>query len=448
MIRVPRTAVLLLLFATFIIKIDAQIKDLEKAKKGWNLGILPAIAFDSDLGYQYGGVANLFNYGNGSRYPAYNHSIYIEASKYSKGSGTLRFFYDSDRLIKGLRVTTDISFLTNQLSTFYGFNGYKSIYDKDFLEKGTDDFISRFFYNYDERLFRTKLDLFGKIGESHFMWSTGITYYKYAINEVNLKKINSRKDNNDKVAEFESLHEKYLRWGLISNEEANGGFVTYLKAGIAFDTRDRKSLPTKGLWSELILRTAPDYLSEGDTHTKLSLFHHQYFTLIPNNTFFAYRLNYQTSIFSGKTPYYLQTIMGTSFLTGSSSNGLGGNKSIRGILRKRVVGDGYAMTNIELRQIIVRFRKFKQNFYIGSNLFFDCGIITKEIEVSTKNLDNVDRQEFDLFYGSDKESLHKSVGLGGKFAMNHNFVVSFEYGKALDKRDGNSGLYMTMNYLF
>ena len=29
-------------------------------KTGWNFGALPAIAFDTDLGFQYGGLVNLF----------------------------------------------------------------------------------------------------------------------------------------------------------------------------------------------------------------------------------------------------------------------------------------------------------------------------------------------------------------------------------------------------
>lgn len=443
-----RTAVLLVLFATLLIKIGAQTNATEKAKEGWNLGLLPAITFDSDLGFQYGGLVNIFNYGDGSRYPAYNQSIYLEASKFTKGSTTLRFFYDSDQLLSGLKLTADVSYLTNQLSTFYGFNGYKAIYNENFMKKESESYISKFFYNYDEKLFRTKIDLFGNIGETNIEWSTGVTYYNYSVAEVDLEKLNSGKNENDKELPFESLLTKYSRWGFISNKEADGGYATYIKMGLAYDTRDRKALPTKGFWSELIVRTAPAFLSEGKTHTKLSLYHRQYFTIVPNNTFFAYRLNYQTSLFDGSTPYYLQPIMGTSFLTGSSSNGLGGNKSLRGILRKRVVGDGYAMANIELRQIFLRFNKFKQNFYIGTNLFFDCGLVTKNISLSTSNLSNNEKEELTLYYGKEKESLHKSAGLGLKLAMNQNFVVSFDYGKALDDRDGNSGFYMTMNYLF
>ena len=36
-------------------------QDEELTKTGWNFGALPTITFDSDLGFQYGGLINLYN---------------------------------------------------------------------------------------------------------------------------------------------------------------------------------------------------------------------------------------------------------------------------------------------------------------------------------------------------------------------------------------------------
>ena len=425
--------------------ITAQLSTSEKAKTGWNMGFLPAVTYDSDLGFQYGGLINIFNYGDGSRYPAYNHSLYLEVSRYTKGSNTYRFFYDSDQLLPKIRLTADVSYLTNQLSTFYGFNGYKSVYDKTYITEESANYESRYFYNYDEKLFRIKLDLFGKIADSNFEWSLGATYYNYNINEANLAKLNKGKSADEQVEAYESLREKYLRWGFIDLTEANGGIATYIKTGLSYDTRNQKAFPEKGIWSEAILRTAPGLLSEGQTHAKLTLYYRQYITLVKNRTILAYRLAYQQTVMGKNVPYYLQPLMGASFLTGSSSNGLGGNKSLRGILRKRVVGNGFALSNTELRQIFYRFSVYKQNFYVATNIFFDCGLITDPIEWS---LENVSALEQEKYFSDQKESLHCSAGLGLKIAMNQNFIVSFDFGKALDERDGESGLYMGLNYLF
>jgi outer membrane protein assembly factor BamA len=103
------------------------------------------------------------------------------------------------------------------------------------------------------------------------------------------------------------------------------------------------------------------------------------------------------------------------------------------------------MANIELRQIIYSFMLAGQNFSIGTNLFTDMGMVTQLHDVD-KSL--VPSAEHDLYFTNDKETLHTSVGIGLKIAMNSNFVLSADWGKALSKNDGTSGFYVLMNYLF
>ncbi len=40
------------------------------------------------------------------------------------------------------------------------------------------------------------------------------------------------------------------------------------------------------------------------------------------------------------------------------------------------------------------------------------------------------------------------AGAGLHIVMNQNFVVAVDYGRALDKGDGESGLYIGLNFLF
>jgi len=47
----------------------AQTDTTDRIKSGWNVGGLPVVSFDSDLGFQYGALVNLYHYGDGSRYP-------------------------------------------------------------------------------------------------------------------------------------------------------------------------------------------------------------------------------------------------------------------------------------------------------------------------------------------------------------------------------------------
>ena len=60
-----------------------------KIKTGWNFGILPSIAYDADYGFQGGVLSNVYYYGDGSQYPEYIHSLYVEAAYTTKHHGIL-----------------------------------------------------------------------------------------------------------------------------------------------------------------------------------------------------------------------------------------------------------------------------------------------------------------------------------------------------------------------
>src|SRR5665647_1195643 len=107
----------------------------ELVKKNWNFGALPTITFDTDLGFQYGALVNLYDYGDGARYPRYDHSLYFEVSKFTKGSSIYTFIYNSDRLIQGIETSLDLSYLTDQTYDFYGFNGFESVFHPEWIDK-------------------------------------------------------------------------------------------------------------------------------------------------------------------------------------------------------------------------------------------------------------------------------------------------------------------------
>ncbi|MGC9344956.1 MAG: hypothetical protein ACP5E3_19785, partial [Bacteroidales bacterium] len=86
-------------FSLYSLHSQNETDDKEKTKSGWSFGAVPAIAYDSDIGFKYGGVVNFYDYGDGSIYPRYKHSIYLEWSRTTKGSGINQFTYDSKYLI-------------------------------------------------------------------------------------------------------------------------------------------------------------------------------------------------------------------------------------------------------------------------------------------------------------------------------------------------------------
>ena len=134
---------------------------------------------------------------------------------------------------------------------------------------------------------------------------------------------------------------------LISANEADGGWVNTLKAGVMWDSRDNRPNPMKGIWTEIGIEMAPKFMGNDWGFSKLYITHRQYFTLIENDLALVYRLGYQTTL-SGDVPFFYQSQVITSRLTGATNEGLGGSSTLRGVLRNRVIGDAFFMGNVEL----------------------------------------------------------------------------------------------------
>ena len=131
------------------------------------------------------------------------------------------------------------------------------------------------------------------------------------------------------------------------------------------------------------------------------------------------------------------------------SEGFGSSNTIRGIRENRILTEGFAWANTELRIKLVKFKLFNQYFYVAVNPFFDAGIITKpyrsaEIQAAMeKELTAKEGKLYDptlatlpgvkidentnLIYDSSKvKDVIMSAGAGLKIAMNQNFIISVE----------------------
>ncbi len=344
----------------------------------------------------------------------------------------------------------DLSYLADQSFNFYGYNGYEAIVHPEWIDK--DDlthYKTRMFYKYDRKLFRWKVDVQGNITNNRFRWIAGFNFQNFRIASVNTEKLNKGKDAEDilpSVTQMPGLYEKYKSWGIIGADEADGGFVPTFKGGLVYDTRDNLANPMKGMWAEAVLEGSPRILGAESSFSRMSLLYRHYFTLIPRDLSFVYRLGYQTTL-GGDVPFYYRSQIITSVMPGATTEGLGGAKTVRGVLRDRIVGDGVVYGNVEMRWKFVRFRLINNNFYLGLNAFTDFGRVTKTVDVKSLIISRSSIPQPDYF-NWDAEKFHLSYGGGFRVVMNENFVISADYGLAADKQDGTSGLYLGLNYLF
>jgi len=437
--------VLLVLFLQLsLLNVQAQT-DSAEVKKGFTFGVLPAIAYDSDVGFRYGALTNLYWFGDGSQYPKYRHSLYAEWSKTTKGSGQTILRYDSEYLIPKVRMQLETSLFTEKALDFYGFNGAKSIFNADFSDQESgDNYISRAYYRYDRKQIMLKSDFWGEIIGKELRWYAGFQFNKIDIATVDVANINGdlATDDPDYLDPSQKLlYDKYVDWGLIKADQKEGGITTQLKLGFVYDTRDEEPNPTKGMWTEALVVLSPSFLGNDFAYSNLVLTHRQYIPIVENRLSAALRLSYQAKI-GGETPFYMLPFYYSTF---STRDGLGGAKTIRGILRNRVVGESVGLGNAELRWKFFRGKFLGQNLYLALSSFLDAGMVLKEYEL---DLTGVPADELAANFSTESERLHMAAGAGFHFVMNRNFIIAIDYGRALNEQDGASGLYIGLNFLY
>ncbi|MCX6280624.1 MAG: BamA/TamA family outer membrane protein [Bacteroidetes bacterium] len=425
---------------------DTTLHPKEKRKKGWVPSPLPVIGYDADQGLQLGALCQLFDYGDGSIYPNYRHTIYAEVSFFTKGSAVFELFYDSKYLIPGnIRFTGDITYLPERALDFYGFNGYQANYDHSFETQGGSDYISRVYYRCQRRLFRVLADFQGPILGQKLRWLAGINFFDIRMSTVDISKINAGKKESNQLPDTALLWDNYVKYGLLNPAEAEGGSLTFLKMGLVYDTRDNEQAPNKGIWSEIVLMAAPSFLGNSPyAFVKLSVTHRQFFSLVKKYLVLAYRLNYQGTI-GGTSPYYIDPYMFSSWSLSTKVDGLGGARTIRGIIRDRVVGDGTVLGNLEVRWKFWRTHFLKQNICFGLVGFLDGGMVVQERKVYS-NLVPANLQS--TYFNSSADRMHFAAGLGLRITQNESFTLTIDYGFPFNTQDGSSGLYVGIGHMF
>ena len=457
---------LLLLFLIISVSLFAQDSlTSKKAKKefrktGWTILPFPIITFDTDLGVEFGLSATTVNFGDGKIYPKYYHMMSISGSIYTKGSATFLFSYDSDHLIKGIKTLFDVAYLPDMAYDFFGYNGYEAVYNEKWRYDDNQEYRSRLFYKQRRKMLRVRTTFLKRINESNFKILFGAEFYSVQSSSIDIDRLNRGKDEHKKLPSIDSvppLFDRYIHWGIINEDEKSGGVFSIVKAGIVYDTRDNEQVPMRGIWAEATLIGAPQFMSSMQaSFLKLSLYWRHYIPIVKDKLSFAYRLNYQGTI-AGYTPVYAQDFTFNSVSNGLYNEGLGGGKTVRGMVRNRTVGDAYVLGNFEFRWNVYEFVIFKQNIGFVLSGFFDTGRVIKNVSIEER-INSLTDEEIDYkdvgdtkadYFNIGAEKLHNAAGAGIHIVVNHNITIAADFAKAFDPQDGTRmGVYIGSYFLF
>lgn len=434
-----------ILVVVFVIALSMGVAiGQDDAPTGWSFGGVPAIAYNSDTGFLYGAILDIYNYGDGSKYPDYMYTTRLTWTRTTKGSGENIIFFDSKYLLPyDVRITAEAAYLTEQALPFYGFNGYETKYHPGWEDKENEDdpYRSRVYYRHERNITKLTADFQKQVFHKNARAILGLGYYKTDIGHVDVATLNEGKDIEDQLPDSISIFHEYLDQKIISKEEAIGGNTNFVKLGLVYDSRDNEPNPMSGIWTEALITVVPSSIGNDFTYTLFTGTHRQYFTIIPNDLSVAVRLGYQT-VLSGDIPFFMLPYYQSSYRT---TEGLGGSKSLRGILKNRIVGNSIGFGNLEVRWKFLRTKLFGQNLYLALNGFVDAGqVLSKYGNEAYTNF--LEKQDFLGNVGEEK--LHISFGGGFRVALNENFIIAIDYGMAKDEQDGNSGLYIGLGYLY
>jgi hypothetical protein len=203
-----------------------------------------------------------------------------------------------------------------------------------------------------------------------------------------------------------------------------------LNLGLLYDTRDHEYIPTRGSFTELSGRFSPG-VDKGLTFGHLFLGTAVFVPLFDEYLVLAVRgaLDYLV----GRPPLYELGQFGVL----TQRDGPGGSWSIRGVPRQRYFGKQKAILNLELRSMLLRFNIGNQRFGVGGLAFVDAGRLWTDYRPAELGGADIDGRFEDI-----------KVGLGGGLRLTWGETLVIRVDPAYSPTDHNVGFYIDIGQMF
>ena len=370
-----------------------------RASSGRELVGLPALNFDSDEGFGYGALVELYDYGHAVR--PYRFTLQPTLFLTTKGRRDLTVFFDAPQLIGGGWRLSAFAGREQQLATPYYGIGNTTMYDKT-----AEGDPNPYYYRFGRTRLRATADL-----QHHIFGTPARLLLGGGVSRATID-----------LTPFDS------GTTLLASERAGvtpaPERANYLRAGLVWDTRDREIGAMSGTWAEALVQRVTSAFGATNDYTRWTTTLRHY-TPLSRRLVYAQRLVLQDV--SGNAPFDELSMIQSSF---KPQEGLGGASSVRGLPKNRYVGEGLFLSNTELRWHAADFRSrlTKKPVHLVFNTFVDAGRVwTDGVDLS-----------------SIASGLHAGYGAGTRLGLGESFVVAVDMAHSTEA----TPLYIGLGYLF
>ena len=372
------------------------------------VGAVPIIMGDSDLGVGVGGVVSLARFRPGFAPFRWQLLAVLFLTMKNEGHGVETVFHnhsiklDLPDLAGGrLRLQTELAFGRHSNSGYYGMGNAASAIPGEARLHEYDRI-------YPELDLHSRLKLAGPLS----LMAGGRLVYNWV--EVY---------QGSKLAEDLRSNDSYLKQRLRGTGDHFDGVID---VGLLWDTRDQELAPSRGVFHELSFRFTPA-LGSDVSYAGATLALRYYQSLYRDRLVVAVRL--MGDLLVGNPPIYELASYGGLF----GMPGPGGGAGIRGVPMQLYHGKVKLISNFELRGRLSSFTVFRQHFNLGAVAFVDAGRVWTDIAAP------------DRFDGT---GLGLKVGVGGGLRLQWGEAFLLRADIAWSPDAAPVGFYFNVNHVF
>jgi hypothetical protein len=403
-------------------------------------GALPAVNYDSDLGFGFGAIASLAKFATGYRPYKWRLELLLQATVKRAPGGGAEFPFHDDYLnfdfpgLAGnrLRITGRVGFRKFANTGYYGF-GNDSVAQTpwDTIDQGEDlaayqaaRKFHRFDHIYPLLLFNARVQLWDRSTPEQRRRVEALVGLNTTYNIV--RPYDGSKLEQDIAAAGEDTPDGRALANLLRGTDPHALLV--LSLGALVDTRDHEYTPTRGTFTEVSVRSSPG-VQQDLRYAAVTVNSAWYRALVGEYLSFAVRG--VVDVIAGDAPFYELTRFGALM----PRDGPGGGWSLRGIPRQRYSGKVKLIQNLELRSIFWRFNVRKSRFAVGAVAFVDAARIWADTRPTNLGGMSLDGGTF-------------KVGTGGGLRVRWGETFLIRFDGAYSPTEGTPGFYVDIGHIF